>query len=95
MRKQETPTEKLIAYRGEAGSSTAPWEGAAVKVGGQLVGRVTSSWYSWTLGHSIGLAWVKPEFAAEGQRLLIGKENMNASVVKGAFYDAEGAKLRA
>jgi sarcosine oxidase subunit alpha len=95
VRKQETETEKLIAYRGEAGSSKAPWEGAAVKVGGQLVGRVTSSWYSWTLGHSIGLAWVKPEFAAEGQRLLIGKENMNASVVKGAFYDAEGAKLRA
>jgi sarcosine oxidase subunit alpha len=95
VRKQETPTEKLIAYRGESGSTKAPWEGAAVKVDNQLVGRVTSSWYSWTLGHSIGLAWVKPEFAAEGQRFLIGKDNMNATVVKGAFYDAEGAKLRA
>ena len=95
VRKQETPTEKLIAYRGETGSKKAPWEGAAVKVDGKLVGRVTSSWYSWTLGYSIGLAWVKPEFAAEGQRLLIGKDNMSASVVKGAFYDPEGAKLRA
>ncbi|MDX6619879.1 MAG: sarcosine oxidase, subunit alpha [Gaiellales bacterium] len=95
VRKRETPTEKLVAYRGESGSTKAPWEGAAVKVGGQLVGRVTSSWYSWTLGYSIGLAWVKPEFASESQRLLIGKDNMNASVVKGAFYDAEGARLRA
>jgi sarcosine oxidase subunit alpha len=86
VRKQDTPTEKLIAYRGEGGSA---------KVGGQLVGRVTSSWYSWTLGYSIGLAWVKPEYAAEGRRLLIGKDNMNATVVKGAFYDPEGAKLRA
>jgi sarcosine oxidase subunit alpha len=95
VRKKDTPTEKLIAYRGESGSKKAPWEGAAVKVDGKLVGRVTSSWFSWTLGYSIGLAWVKPEFAAEGQRLLIGKDNMNASVVKGAFYDPEGAKLRA
>ena len=47
VRKQETPTEKLIAYRGESGSRKAPWEGAAVKVDGKLVGRVTSSWYSW------------------------------------------------
>ena len=46
VRKQETPTEKLIAYRGEGGSRSAPWEGAAVKVDGKLVGRVTSSWYS-------------------------------------------------
>jgi sarcosine oxidase subunit alpha len=95
VRKQETPTEKLIAYRGDSGSRKAPWEGAAVKVDGKLVGRVTSSWYSWSLGHPIGLAWVKPEFADEGRRLLIGKDNMRASVVKGAFYDPEGAKLRA
>ena len=40
VRKQETPTEKLIAYRGESGSRKAPWEGAAVKVDGKLVGRV-------------------------------------------------------
>ena len=40
VRKQETPTEKLIAYRGEGGSRSAPWEGAAVKVDGKLVGRV-------------------------------------------------------
>ena len=38
---------------------------------------------------------MRPEFADEGQRLLIGKDNMSASVVKGAFYDPEGAKLRA
>jgi len=50
VRKQETPTEKLIAYRGDSGSRKAPWEGAAVKVDGKLVGRVTSSWYSWSLG---------------------------------------------
>jgi hypothetical protein len=34
-------------------------------------------------------------FANAGQRLLIGKDDMTASVVKGAFYDPEGAKLRA
>ncbi len=60
-----------------------------------LGGRVMSAWYLCSRCHSIGLAWVKPGFAAEGQRLLIGKANMSASVVKGAFYDPEGAKLRA
>ena len=94
VRKQSVVTEKLVQYTIE-GVSDAPWEGSAVKIGTSLVGRVASSWYSFGLGKAIGLAWVQPEYTDEGQRLVIGKDNRNATVVKGAFYDPEGAKLRA
>ena len=94
VRKQSVVTEKLVQYTIE-GVGDAPWEGSAVKVGSDLVGRVASSWYSFGLGKAIGLAWVKPECATPGRQLVIGKDNRNATVVTGAFYDPEGAKLRA
>jgi sarcosine oxidase subunit alpha len=94
VRKRDRATEKLVGFRLDAGAD-APHEGAAVKVGGRLAGRVTSSWHSPTLGHGIGLCWVPPERAAEGQRLAIGPADAGATVVHGAFYDPEGARLRA
>jgi sarcosine oxidase subunit alpha len=93
LRKQDAVTEKLVGFSVDAGHD-APWEGAAVKVGGALVGRVTSSWHSWGLGHGVGLCWVKPEYAQDGQRLTLGRTNSEATVTSGAAYDPEGAKLR-
>ena len=59
-------------------------EGAAVKVGGQLAGRVTSSWFSPVLGHPLGLAWVRREYADRGQRAVLGRiDNAPATVVTG------------
>ena len=96
VRKQETPTEKLIAYRGESGSREAPWEGAAVKVDGKLVGRVDELV---VLVDARPLdrprLGASPSSRPRASASLIGKDDMSASVVKGAFYDPEGAKLRA
>ena len=74
----------------------APWEGAAVKVDGKLVGRVTTLVVLLVARLSdrarLGASRSSPPRASAS---LIGKDNMSASVVKGAFYDPEGAKLRA
>jgi sarcosine oxidase subunit alpha len=94
LRKKDRKTEKLVGFTVDKGAD-APWEGAAVKVGGQLSGRVASSWFSPTLGYGVGLAWVPPERAVEGQRLQLGTRDAGATVKFGAFYDPEGVKLRA
>jgi sarcosine oxidase subunit alpha len=94
LRKKDRKTEKLVGFTLDVGAE-APWEGAAVKVGGQLSGRVASSWFSPTLGYGVGLAWVPPERAVEGQRLELGTRDAPATVKFGAFYDPEGVKLRA
>jgi sarcosine oxidase subunit alpha len=94
VRKKDRKTEKLVGFKVDAGAE-APWEGAAVKVDGVLSGRVASSWYSPTLGYGVGLAWVPPERAVEGQRVTLGIRDAGATVMFGAFYDPEGEKLRA
>ncbi len=96
VRKQETPTEKLIAYRGDTSSRKAPWEGAAVKVDGKLVGRVDELLVLLDARLSdrsgVGEARVRGRGQAASDRQ--GRHERDV-VVKGAFYDAEGAKLRA
>ena len=94
LRKKDRKTEKLVGFTVDTGAD-APWEGAAVKVDGRLSGRVASSWFSPTLGYGVGLAWVPPERAVEGQRLTLGTKDAGATVKFGAFYDPEGVKLRA
>jgi sarcosine oxidase subunit alpha len=94
LRKRDEIPERLVAFRLEGGRR-APWEGAAVKVDGRLVGRVTSSRFSSVLGHGLGLCWVKADLANDGQRLALGQDDAPATIVSGAFYDPEGVKLRA
>jgi sarcosine oxidase subunit alpha len=90
--KERTPRETLVPWQMAPGTA-APPEGATVKVGGQLAGRVTSSWFSPVLGHPLGLAWVRSEHATEGAAVLI--DNAPARVAGHALYDPEGVKLRA
>jgi sarcosine oxidase, subunit alpha len=94
VRKRGRASERLVGFRLDPGAET-PYEGAAVKIGGRLAGRVTSSWHSPGLGYGVGLCWVPPERAEAGQRLTIGPADAGASVAHGAFYDPEGARLRA
>jgi sarcosine oxidase subunit alpha len=94
VRKKDRKTEKLVGFTVDPGAES-PWEGAAVKVNGELSGRVASSWFSPTLGYGVGLAWVPPERAVEGQRMTLGTKDAGATVKFGAFYDPEGVKLRA
>ena len=48
-----------------------PWGREALYVNGEKVGRLTSGGYSVAFGQSIGMGYVKPELAVEGQKLQV------------------------
>lgn len=48
-----------------------PWGREALYVDGEKVGRLTSGGYSVAFGQSIGMGYVKPELAVEGQKLQV------------------------
>ncbi|MCG8494346.1 MAG: aminomethyltransferase family protein, partial [Sneathiellales bacterium] len=59
-----------------------------------MVGHVTSSYYSATLGRSIALALVKGGLQKEGEAIYapLGDEVVAAKIVSPVFYDKEGEK---
>ncbi|MGO9425550.1 MAG: glycine cleavage T C-terminal barrel domain-containing protein, partial [Steroidobacteraceae bacterium] len=64
---------------------------------GRLVGRATAGYYGHALGKSLGLGYVKPEFAAVGAHLqveILG-ERKRATVLVDSPYDPENKELRA
>ncbi len=64
---------------------------------GEIVGRVTSVTLSPTLGHVIGMAYVRPEQAVPGTSFSIrvdGGEMIRATVVKVPFYDPENLRQK-
>ena len=65
--------------------------------GWEIIGWVTSSHFSPTLGEAIGLCWLPAELAAQaGARFTIWREGklVAGMVHHGAFYDPEGGRLR-
>jgi dimethylglycine dehydrogenase len=64
---------------------------------GNLVGRATSGYYGHALRKSLGLGYVKPEFAAVGQSLTIEilGERKRATVLVDSPYDPDNKDLRA
>jgi dimethylglycine dehydrogenase len=64
---------------------------------GRLVGRATAGYYGHTLRKSLGLGYVKPEFAAAGTELQIEilGERKRATVLVDSPYDPENKDLRA
>jgi dimethylglycine dehydrogenase len=64
---------------------------------GNLVGRATAGYYGATLGKSLGLGYVKPEFATVGGelRILILGETKRITVLVDSPYDPENTDLRA
>jgi dimethylglycine dehydrogenase len=63
---------------------------------GNLVGRATAGYYGHALGKSLGLGYVKPEFAAVGGTLTIEilGERKRATVLIDSPYDPENKDLR-
>ena len=64
---------------------------------GRLVGRATAGYYGHTLNKSLGLGYVKPDFAAAGSELeieILG-ERKRATVLVDSPYDPENKDLRA
>ena len=63
---------------------------------GKPVGRVTTARYSYHLKKCVGMGWVPIELAGEGQsiRIIHEKKVFEGELVSGAFYDAEGGRMR-
>jgi len=66
--------------------------------GWEIVGRITSSRFSPTLGRSIGLAQVIPGYAAPGTEIVVRLTDGSDSVVRvmehHAHFDPDGSRLR-
>ncbi|MEX0583909.1 MAG: aminomethyltransferase family protein, partial [Sneathiella sp.] len=60
-----------------------------------MVGHVTSSYYSATLGRSIALALVKGGHHRKGEKIFapLDSHNVTAQIVDPVFYDKEGERL--
>jgi glycine cleavage system aminomethyltransferase T len=86
--------ERLVGFT--MPSTTLPPEGAQVVLDGRPAGRVTSARVSEQVGRTIGLAWVRPEFATDGAEIEIRVSGSlaRASVTLAPFYDPDGVKLR-
>jgi sarcosine oxidase subunit alpha len=84
--------ERLVGFT----MDVLPPEGAQVVEDGVSTGRVTSARLSERVGSVIGLAYVQPERATEGERISIRIDGAvhPASVTLSPFYDPEGALLR-
>jgi dimethylglycine dehydrogenase len=64
---------------------------------GNLVGRATAGYYGHALGKSLGLGYVKPEFASVGGELQIEilGERKRATILVDSPYDPDNKDLRA
>jgi sarcosine oxidase subunit alpha len=85
----------LVGFTLPKGSAVTPKESHLVLNGSNMVGRVTSSNYSQTLGQPIGLAYVPPTSAAANSQITIkcdGGVLVQATVVSLPFYDPENAR---
>ncbi len=68
----------------------APLEGSVIRVNGDVVGHVTSSWDSPLYGHAVLLGWQKREPHAD----VVQIDGRDARVSPVPFYDKEGARAR-
>jgi glycine cleavage system aminomethyltransferase T len=84
--------ERLVGFT----MDVLPPEGAQVVENGLPTGRVTSARLSERVGTVIGLAYVDPVHAVEGESVSIRIDGVlhPASVTLAPFYDPEGALLR-
>lgn len=90
--------QQLVGFKlGSAFTGTAPQECHLVIEKGEIAGRVTSIAWSPTLGHHIGLAFVRPEMAANGTPIAIRLSDgstVQATVTRTPFYDPENLKQK-
>ena len=68
----------------------APLEGSVIRVGGDVVGHVTSRWFSPKFGHAVLLGWQKRLPHAD----VVEIDGREARVSPVPFYDPEGGRAR-
>ena len=68
----------------------------AVRVGGEIAGRVTSGGYGYTVGRSIAYAYLPAEFAAVGTEVDVEVfgARVGAVVSSEPLFDPSGARVR-
>ena len=73
-----------------------PWGREAIYKEGKTVGRLTSGGYSVVFEKSIGMGYVKPNYAIEGTKLKVKIQNAlwDAIVTSDSPYDPKNEKLR-
>jgi sarcosine oxidase, subunit alpha len=87
--------QKLVGFRLDPNQGTAPQECHLIIDRGEIAGRVTSIAFSPTLKQYIGLAYVKPELGAIGDRISIRLSDgalVTATVSPTPFYDPENQR---
>jgi 4-methylaminobutanoate oxidase (formaldehyde-forming) len=67
-----------------------------VRAGGEIVGRVTSGGYGYTVQRSIAYAYLPAERAAPGTQVAVEifGEWVDGEVAKEPLFDPEGSKIR-
>ncbi|MDH3691774.1 MAG: FAD-dependent oxidoreductase, partial [Gammaproteobacteria bacterium] len=92
----EHPLErKLVGFTLDDSSAPKPKESHLVIRDGDITGRVTSCYYSPTIGKTIGLTYVAVDQAEPGTKISIrasGGVMVTASVVELPFYDPENQR---
>jgi sarcosine oxidase subunit alpha len=83
-------TRKLVAFSFDG---EPPPEGAALRVAGRYVGNLSSAAYSPVLERGVGLGWVVRVNGSFPNR--VETDGAVGTIVEHAFYDPEGARLRA
>ena len=79
----------------EPGDADAPFC-SSIFAGDQNVGLVTSGGWSFTLGKSIALAYVRPQYAVEGTAVEVLVHGTRATAVVGTepLFDPKNERLR-
>lgn len=94
--KHQGTASRLVPFALCRAQDPIPEDGVAAFWEGQVVGRVTSSRRSPTLGQGIGLAWLAAEVAVPERQFTIrlsSGEQVQATVLPHAAYDPEGSRL--
>ena len=89
--------KQLIGFRNEDKSNNVLPEGASLVLDDALVGHITSSYYSPSLGYAFGLAMLESGRARIGQTVMASAVNgtkQKVVITDPVFYDPEGGKLR-
>ena len=73
----------------------APYEGSVIRVDGDVVGHVTSSWDSPLLGRAVLMGWQKRLSGGSDRHADVAEiDGREAQVSPTPFYDPEGARAR-
>ena len=94
--KEEGPRTKLCCIT-LADPRSVALGNEPVRVGGEIVGRVTTGGYGYTIGSSIAYAYVPPEHADTGTavEIEIFGEWIEGEVATEPLYDPKGERIRA